>query len=123
MTYNKTILLFEDFYEGTFDELHEVNQDTVPKLNAMKTHYAKRTEQVKGMHQKASVALAKVKERQGKTKDPASQKIYQARAAEEQAKQELANSKMAAIQLAIKVVDQKINVANLRLQAKAKREA
>ena len=39
MTYNKTILLFEDFYEGTFDELHEVNQDTVPKLNAMKTHY------------------------------------------------------------------------------------
>jgi hypothetical protein len=123
MTYNKNILLFEDFYEGTFDELNEVNQDTVPKLNAMKTHYAKRSADIKAGQAKISVSLAKIKERQGKTKDPASQKIYQARAAEESAKQELSIARLEAIQLALKVVNQKITVANLRLQAKAKREA
>jgi hypothetical protein len=123
MTYNKNILLFEDFYEGTFDELNEVNQDTVPKLNAMKTHYAKRSADIKAGQAKISVSLAKIKERQGKTKDPASQKIYQARAAEESAKQELSIARLEAIQLALKVVNQKITVANFRLQAKAKREA
>ena len=123
MTYNKNILLFEDFYEGTFDELNEVNQDTVPKLNAMKTHYAKRSADIKAGQAKISVSLAKIKERHGKTKDPASQKIYQARAAEESAKQELSIARLEAIQLALKVVNQKITVANLRLQAKAKREA
>jgi hypothetical protein len=123
MTYNKNILLFEDFYEGTFDELNEVNQDTVPKLNAMKTHYAKRSADIKAGQAKISVSLAKIKARQGKTKDPASQKIYQARAAEESAKQELSIARLEAIQLALKVVNQKITVANLRLQAKAKREA
>ena len=61
------------------------------------------------------------KDREGKTKDTTTQKIYQARQSEESMKQQLYSTRLEAIKQAAKIVDQKLTVANLRLQSKAKR--
>lgn len=116
------ILMFEDFHPDTLEELNEVNQDTVVKLNNLRAHYAKRANAIKVSQAKAADRLATVKERQSKTKDPDSQKIYQARVAEESMIQQWMQTRIDAVMQAAKIVDQKITVANLRLQAKAKRK-
>jgi hypothetical protein len=117
------ILLFEDFHPDMLEDLNEVNQETVVKLNNLKAHYIKRTTALKDAQAKAAERLSTVKERQSKTKDPDSQKIYQARASEEGMTQQWLQTRIEAVTQAAKIVDQKITVANLRLQAKAKRKA
>ena len=122
MANNRYILCFEDFYFKTNEDLYEASQDTVKSLQGAKAHYAKRADQIKKKQQEAGEALNKIKDREGKTKDPTTQKIYQARGSEESMKQELYNTRLTAVQQASKIIDQKLMVANLRLQAKAKRQ-
>jgi len=122
MNKNRYILCFEDYYQEPAVDLNEADQDSVKKLQDAKAHYAKRAEQIKKKQQETSEVLNKIKEREGKTRNPLTQKIHQARASEEGMKQELYNTRLAAVQQAVKVIDQKITIANLRLQSKAKKE-
>jgi hypothetical protein len=117
------ILMFEDFHPDTLEELNEVNQDTIVRLNNLKAHYVKRMSAIKASQAKAAERLAAIKERQSKTKDPDSQKVYQARASEESMIQQYMQTRIDAVTQAAKIVDQKITVANLRLQIKTKRKA
>jgi len=123
MKFINMILMFEDFHPDALEELNEVSQDTIVKLNNLKAHFAKRMTAIKDSQAKAKERLATVKERQSKTKDPDSQKVYQARASEESMIQQYMQTRLDAVAQAAKIVDQKITVANLRLQAKAKRKA
>lgn len=118
------ILCFEDFYfeDASFD-INEANQDTVKSLQSAKAHYAKRAQQIQKKQSEAGETLSKIKEREGKTNDPMTKKIYQARSSEESMKQEMYNTRLEAVKQAAKIIDQKLTVANLRLQAKAKRQA
>jgi len=118
------ILCFEDFYFEEVDiNLNEANQDTVKSLQGAKAHYQKRAQQIQKKAAEAGEVLSKLKEREGKTKDPTTAKIYQARQSEESMKQQLYATRLEAVKQASKIVDQKLTVANLRLQAKAKRGA
>ena len=115
------ILCFEDFYfEEVNVDVNEANQDTVKRLQGAKAHYSKRAQQIQKKQAEAGEALTKLKDREGKTKDT-TQKIYQARQSEESMKQQLYSTRLEAIKQAAKIVDQKLTVANLRLQSKAKR--
>jgi hypothetical protein len=124
MSRNSYILCFEDFYfeEENFD-LNEANQDTVKSLQSAKAHYTKRAQQIQKKQAEAGEVLSKIKDREGKTNDSMTKKIYQARAGEESMKQQLYTTRLEAVKQAAKIVDQKLTVANLRLQAKAKRGA
>ena len=116
------ILCFEDFYfEEVNADVNEANQDTVKRLQGAKAHYSKRAQQIQKKQAEAGEALTKLKDREGKTKDTTTQKIYQARQSEESMKQQLYSTRLEAIKQAAKIVDQKLTVANLRLQSKAKR--
>ena len=118
------ILCFEDFYFEKVDvEINEANQDTIKSLQGAKAHYQKRAQQIQKKAAEAGEVLTKLKEREGKTKDPVTQKIYQARQSEESMKQQLYATRLEAVKQATSIVDQKLTVANLRLQAKAKRQA
>jgi len=118
------ILCFEDFYfEEVSLDVNEANQDTVKSLQGAKAHYSKRAEQIKKKQAEAGEVLSKLKDREGKTEDPMTQKIYQARQGEESMKQQLYSTRLEAVNQAAKIIDQKLTVANLRLQAKAKRQA
>lgn len=115
--------MFEDFYYSAGASLNETSADTIRDLQAQKAHYIKRAQQLKELMAKSVEIAAKIKEKGSKTKDGLMQKIYQTRASEESAKQQLYATRMEAIQQATKVADLKISVANLRLQNKAKRQA
>lgn len=117
------ILLFEDFHPDILEELNEVSQETIVKLNNLKAHFAKRMAAIKDSQTKAKERLASIKDRQSKTKDPDSEKIYQARASEEGMVQQYMQTRLDAVSQAANIVNQKITVANLRLQVKAKRKA
>ena len=118
------ILCFEDFYFEEVDlEINEANQDTIKSLQGAKAHYQKRVQQIEKKAAEVGQVLSKLKDREGKTKDPITQKIYQARQSEESMKQQLYATRLEAVKQATSIVDQKLTVANLRLQAKAKRQA
>ena len=118
------ILCFEDFFfEDVNVDINEANQDTVKSLQGAKSHYQKRAQEIQKKAAEAGEVLTKLKTREGKTKDPTTQKIYQARQSEESMKQQLYSTRLEAVKQASKIVDQKLTVANLRLQAKAKRGA
>jgi hypothetical protein len=124
MTRKGYILCFEDFYfEEVNIDINEANQDTVKSLQGAKAHYAKRAQQIQKRQAEAGTVLTKLKEKEGKTKDPMTQKIYKARQSEESMKQQMYSTRLEAVKQAAKIVDQKLTVANLRLQAKAKRGA
>ena len=124
MTRKGYILCFEDFYfEEVNIDINEANQDTVKSLQGAKAHYAKRAQQIQKKQAEAGEVLTKLKDKEGKTKDQMTQKIYKARQSEESMKQQMYNTRLEAVKQAAKIVDQKLTVANLRLQAKAKRGA
>jgi hypothetical protein len=81
---NSYILCYEDFYfeEVNFD-LSEASQDTVKSLQGVKAHYIKRAQQIQKKQEEAVEVLSKIKEKEGKTTNSMTKKIYQARAGEE----------------------------------------
>lgn len=124
MPKNNYILCFEDFYyEPASVDLNEASQETVKSLQGAKAHFAKRAEQIKKKQAEAAETLNKLKEKGSKTKDPSTQKIHQARGSEESMKQQLYATRLAAVQQAEKIIDQKITIANLRIQSKTKKAA
>jgi hypothetical protein len=117
------ILTYEDFYTGDLPDLNEATQETVQSLQAAKAHYEQVAEKIKAAQQRAAEAVKKMKEREGKTKNPEVLKIYQARGTEESIKQTLYQTRLQAVTLASKLVDQKLLIANLRMQNQAKKKA
>jgi hypothetical protein len=94
----------------------------VKSLQGVKAHYIKRAQQIQKKQEEAVEVLSKIKEKEGKTTNSMTKKIYQARAGEESMKQQLYATRLEAVKQAAKIIDQKLTVANLRLQAKAKRQ-
>lgn len=116
------ILTYEDFYTGYLPDINEASQETVQSLQAAKVHYDQVAEKIKIAQKKAADAVNKMKERESKTKNPEVLKIYQARGTEESIKVSLYQTRLQAISLASKLIDQKLLIANLRLQNKAKQK-
>lgn len=116
------LLCFEDFYYESEMPLNEANQETLKNMQNQKAHFNERAQTIKLLQQKAAETLRSIKEREGKTKDPITQKIYQARSTEETMRMEYYSTRLEAIMQAAKIIDQKILIINLRLQAKAKKQ-
>jgi hypothetical protein len=118
------ILAYEDFYyRADSDDVNEASQQRLAKLQDKKAHFAKRAAELQNTGSKISDTMAKLKDKSSKTKDPATAKIYQERIAEEGMKQQLAATRLQAVQQEEKIVDQQINIANLRLQASVRKAA
>jgi hypothetical protein len=116
------ILCFEDFYQEPEIDLNEASQDTIKRIQGEKVHYQKKVEHIKKKQQDSAEEMSKIKDRASKTKDPLVAKIYQARSSEEKIKQQMYKSRLDAVQQAARVADQKLTVANLRLQNKTKKK-
>lgn len=120
--YSPHILCFEDFYFESTGDLSEATQDTILRLQSAKTRLGDKAQELKKSQSDAMESMQKIQERSQKTKNAMSLKIYQARVNEEKLKMQLYTLRMQAIQQSAKIIDQKLTVANLRMQAKSKNQ-
>jgi hypothetical protein len=123
MIKSRHILCFEDFYYDDSDVLNEASQNTIARLQNQKGNYAKKLGVLKRKQQESAELASKIKEKESQTKNQMTQKIYSARAMEEKMRQELYGYRLQALEQALKIVDQKLTIVNLRLQSKSQRDA
>jgi hypothetical protein len=116
------ILCFEDFDSINSVDINEASQDTLKRLQMQKQSAASRLAMIKKKQQESSENENRIKERESKSKDDSVKKIYAARVAEEKIRQQLYDIRMQAVQQAERLIDQKLMVANLRLQNRAQKK-
>ena len=120
--YSPHILCYDDFCFESVGSVNEATQDTVLRLQEAKSRLTEKAEEIKKSQSQSMESMRNIQERSQKTKDAMTLKIYQARVNEEKMKQQLYTLRMQAVQQSAKIIDQKLTVANLRLQAKSKKQ-